>query len=66
MTNYQDKEVEIIHHLRITILQYAPPLTEVSRLLGELDWYPYYLSSLTEVSLPWPSPRRNTISYAPS
>ena len=38
MTNYQDKEVEIIHHLRITILQYAPPMTEASRLLGELDW----------------------------
>ena len=65
-TNYKDKEVEIIHHLRITILQYSPPLTEVSRLLGELDWYPHFVSSLTKVFLPWHSPRRSTISHAPS
>jgi len=37
-TNSVDREVEIIHHLRIKILSYTPQLTETSRVLGELDW----------------------------
>lgn len=37
-TDPVDREVEIIHHLRIKILSYTPQLTETSRVLGELDW----------------------------
>jgi len=34
-----DREVEIIHQLRIKTLTYTPQLTAASRVLGELDWY---------------------------
>lgn len=34
-----DREVEIIHHLRIKILTYSTDLMEMSRVLAEFDWY---------------------------
>jgi len=34
-----DREVEIIHNLRVKILTYSLQLSAISRVLGELDWY---------------------------
>jgi len=34
-----DREVEIIHELRVKILEYSTQLADASRVLGELDWY---------------------------
>lgn len=45
-----DREVEIIHQLRIKTLTYTPQLTAASRVLGELDWYPSPLTDLTKSS----------------
>jgi len=44
-----DREVEIIHQLRIKTLTYTPQLAAASRILGELDWYFYSLIGLTSL-----------------
>jgi DNA mismatch repair protein MSH5 len=43
--------VEIIHQLRVKILAYTPTLTETSRILGELDWYPSAVQLTSLLSL---------------
>jgi hypothetical protein len=35
----EDREVEIIHQLRVKILTFSPTLSAISSVLGELDWY---------------------------
>jgi DNA mismatch repair protein MSH5 len=44
-----DREVEIIHQLRIKTLTYSPQLTAASRVLGELDWYSPFENGLTSL-----------------
>jgi len=44
-----DREVEIIHQLRIKTLTYSPQLTAASRVLGELDWYSPLQNGLTSL-----------------
>jgi hypothetical protein len=39
MFNSSDREVEIIHELRVKLLTYSAELARISQLLGELDWY---------------------------